>query len=164
MPRARNPADSFDRRSLLLGAVATAAMSDLVARMLIASAAAQQVQGPSWQEEMRKILGNATPVDGQLTIEVPEIAENGNMVPFTTRAASPMTEADHVRSIHVLATANPVATIGSFHFTPASGVATVSSRIRLAQTQDVVVLAQHSTGRFVLQRREVKVTIGGCGG
>ena len=158
------PIDRCDRRSLLLGAAATGVMADFVARMLVASATAQQLQGPGWQEAMRKILGNATPVEGQLTIEAPEIAENGNMVPFTARAASPMTEADHVRSIHVLATANPVATIGAFHFTPASGLAIVSSRIRLAQTQDIVVLAQHSTGRFVVQRREVKVTIGGCGG
>jgi sulfur-oxidizing protein SoxY len=164
LARAGIPSVSSDRRSLLLGAAATAAMTDLVGRMLIASAAAQPVPGAAWQDEMRKILGDAKPVDGQLTIEVPEIAENGNMVPFTARAESPMTEADHVRSMHVLATANPVATIAAFHFTPASGVAVVSSRIRLAQTQDVVVLAQHSTGRFLLQRRMVKVTIGGCGG
>lgn len=152
------------RRELLLGAAGAVAMSDLVARMMIAAASAQQVQGPSWEQQMRTILGNATPVEGQLSIEVPEIAENGNLVPFTARAESPMTDADHVQTMHVLATANPVATIATFHFTPLSGAAMVSSRIRLAQTQEIIALAQHSTGRFVVQRRQVKVTIGGCGG
>ncbi len=152
------------RREFVLGAPAVVLMSDLVARMTFATATAQPVQGAGWQELMRKILGDAKPVQGQIKLEVPEIAENGNTVPFTATVESPMTETDYVKSLHVLSTANPVPAIAAFHFTPLSGRAIVSSRIRLAQTQDIVVLAQHSTGRFVMQRREVKVTIGGCGG
>lgn len=162
--RAIDGARAGSRREIVLGGAATVLMSDLVARMMIASASAQQLQGPGWQDVMAKILGDATPVVGQIKLEMPEIAENGNTVPFTATVESPMSDGDYVKTMHVLSTANPVPAIAVFHFTPQSGRAAVSSRIRLAQTQDVVVLAQHSTGRFVLQRREVKVTIGGCGG
>lgn len=152
------------RREFVLGAGAVTLMLDLIARMTIVAASAQPVQGAGWQELMRKILGDAKPVEGQIKLEIPQIAENGNTVPFTATVESPMTEADYVKTLYVLSTANPVPTIAAFHFTPLSGRASVSSRIRLALTQDIVVLAQHSTGVFVMQRREVKVTIGGCGG
>ena len=71
---------------------------------------------------------------------------------------------DYVKAIHVFATANPVPTVATFRLTPQSGLATVSSRMRLAETQDVVALAEQSTGRFLMIRKSVKVTIGGCGG
>ena len=52
----------------------------------------------------------------------------------------------------------------SFSFSPASGKAAVSSRMRLGKTQDVVAVAQMSDGKFYMAKRTVKVTIGGCGG
>jgi sulfur-oxidizing protein SoxY len=64
----------------------------------------------------------------------------------------------------VIATANPQPRIASFRFTPLSGRAAVASRMRLARTQDVIGLAEMSDGRFLMTRRAVKVTIGGCGG
>jgi sulfur-oxidizing protein SoxY len=75
-----------------------------------------------------------------------------------------MTEADYVKRIHVLATGNPQPAVATFHFFPASGKAAVSSRMRLATTQDVVAVAEISDGKFAMVRRNVKVTIGGCGG
>ena len=88
-----------------------------------------------WEQAVKKVLGDAKPIEGKLTIDLPEIAENGNTVPFTVSVESPMTEADHVKVIHVLATANPqpgVADISvSRHL---SGKAMVASRMRLAST------------------------------
>jgi sulfur-oxidizing protein SoxY len=75
-----------------------------------------------------------------------------------------MTEKDHVRAIHVISTGNPQPSVASFRFTPMSGRATVASRMRLARTQDVIGLAELGDGRFVMTRRPVRVTIGGCGG
>ena len=112
----------------------------------------------------KKILGDAKPTEGKLTLDLPEIAENGNTVPFTISVESPMTEKDHVKAIHVFATANPQPGVATFRFTPLSGKAAVASRMRLARTQDVIGIAELSDGKFLMGKRTVKVTIGGCGG
>ena len=97
-------------------------------------------------------------------MELPEIAENGNVVPFTFVVDSPMTEQAFVRSLRVFSTGNPQPLIATFRFTLENGKAAVSSRMRLAKTQDVVVLAELSDGTFFTAKKNVKVTIGGCGG
>lgn len=154
----RMPADKPSRRDFGLGVAAAT-----VAFALPAVASAQD-QAQPWELAVRKILGEAKPSEGKFTIELPEIAENGNTVPFTVSAESPMTEKDHVKAIHIIATANPQPGVATFRLTPLSGKAAVSSRLRLARTQDVVGIAELSDGRFLMARRPVKVTIGGCGG
>lgn len=155
--------ETIDRRELLLGVTASAAVSAFLAAN---AAYGQDATRPllPWQEAMRKVTGDAKPVEGKITIELPPLAENGNTVPFTVAVDNPMTELDFVKAIHVFATANPIPTIATFRLTPQCGLATVASRMRLAQTQDVVALAEQSTGRFMMVRKNVKVTIGGCGG
>jgi sulfur-oxidizing protein SoxY len=118
----------------------------------------------AWEQAVKKVLGDAKPIEGKLVIDLPEIAENGNTVPFTISVDSPMSEADNVKVIHVLATANPQPGVAVFRFSPLSGKATVASRMRLARTQDVIGIAELSDGRFLIAKRNVKVTIGGCGG
>ena len=130
-------------------------------------AAAQEAKGPvpsPYEQALDKILGDTKPAPGKMTLEIPEIAENGNTVPYAIAIDSPMTAADHVKAIHVLASQNPLPYVASFALTPLAGRAYVSSRMRLAKTQDVVVLAQLSSGKFIIGQRTVKVTIGGCGG
>jgi sulfur-oxidizing protein SoxY len=121
--------------------------------------------GPATAEDtIRRLARGATPAEGKFTIDLPEIAENGNVVPFTVAVDSPMTDADHVKAIHIISAGNIQPHIGSFNFTPLSGRAQMTSRMRLAKTQNIFILAEHSDGRFVLTQRTVKVTIGGCGG
>ena len=74
-----------------------------------------------------------------------------------------MTDVDYVKTIHIIATANPNAYVAGFRFTPLSGKANVSTRIRLASTQEIISVAELSDGKFLIGRRNVKVTIGGCG-
>ena len=152
-----------DRRDVVVGGTAAAALALLFGSTVRAQAPPKPL--PSGIDEaIKKILGDAKPAVGKIMIELPEIAENGNTVPFTLSVESPMTEASHVKAIHVLAGGNPQPGVGSFFFTPASGKAAVSSRMRLARTQDVTAIVELSDGRFLLGRRTVKVTIGGCGG
>lgn len=75
-----------------------------------------------------------------------------------------MTENDHIKAMHMLSTSNPQPGVASFTLTPLMGKASIASRMRLAKTQDVVALAEVSDGQFLVARRTVKVTIGGCGG
>ena len=149
------------RRDVLAGAVAAASLP-----VLLSAAAAAQDKPASAEIDaaLKKIMGDAKPADGKIALEIPEIAENGNTVPYMLSVESPMTEANYVKALHILASGNPQPGIASFAFTPASGRAFAASRMRLARTQEVVVVAELSDGRFLLGRRTVKVTIGGCGG
>ena len=123
---------------------------------------------PTWRETYRRLIGDAKPVEGRITLELPTLADNGNLVPFVVSIDSPMTEADYVKAIHVISTANLVPTIASFRLSPQSGAAYVASRMRLAESQDVIVLAELSTAQaptqFLVTKRTVNVAIGGCGG
>jgi sulfur-oxidizing protein SoxY len=148
----------LDRRKFTLGAAAGAALAGLPL------AALAQDQGESWEQAVRKVLGEAKAIDGKVLIELPEIAENGNTVPFNVSVDSPMSETDNVRTIHIIATANPQPGVAVFRFSPLSGKAAVAGRMRLARTQDVIVIAELGDGRFLMGKRNVKVTIGGCGG
>jgi sulfur-oxidizing protein SoxY len=114
--------------------------------------------------EIKKLLGDKKAADGRIKLDVPEIAENGLVVPINVEIDSPMTEADHVKAVHVFADGNPLPGIVSYRFTPACGKASASARMRLAQTQNIICIAEMSNGAFHTAQAQVKVTIGGCGG
>ncbi len=100
---------------------------------------------------------------GRVVLDIPDVAENGFSVPMSVTVESPMSHDDYVTSVLVLAEENPNLRISTFHFTPASGRASVSTRMRLARTQDVLALARMSDGSYHKAVKAVKVTIGGCG-
>ena len=158
-----NEIKSFEvmsRRGVLVGI----GMSGAAAVLLPVDRALAQQAGEGWEAAVKKVVGDATPIEGKITLEMPEIAENGNTVPFAVSVDSPMTEQEYVKAVHVFATGNPQPVVATFHFSPESGKAAVSSRMRLASTQDIVSVAELSDGTFALAKRTVKVTIGGCGG
>ena len=111
-----------------------------------------------------EFLGGATAKEGGITLEMPEIAENGNTVPLTVRVDMPATEQSYVESLMVLADGNPEPGVATFHFTPLSGTQEASTRMRLAKTQNVIAIAKLNDGSFMRTETLVKVTIGGCGG
>lgn len=113
---------------------------------------------------IKAFTGGKTPTQGRVRIDAPEIAENGNTVPLTVTVDSPMTEASHCQEVLVVANGNPRGGVCKFHFTVRSGVAEANTRIRLAETQDIIAIAKMNDGAFFMESRNVKVTIGGCGG
>jgi sulfur-oxidizing protein SoxY len=153
----------LSRRAVMAGA-ATAALWATAGRVRAqgATAVAGPVESESFEAAQRAITAGRTPRTGGVTIEMPDLSENGNAVDVTVRVDSPMTAADHVRTIHVLSQKNPAARVASFHLTPRAGRAAVSTRIRLATTQQVVVLAETSTGALLRAEREVIVVLGAC--
>jgi sulfur-oxidizing protein SoxY len=114
--------------------------------------------------EIAKFTGGKATESGKITIDLPEIAENGNTVPLAIKVDSPMTADDYVSEIRVIADGNPNPGIVKFHLTPMAGRAEVATRVRLNSTENVIVVAKTSTGRFYAERKVVKVTVGGCGG
>ncbi len=113
---------------------------------------------------IQKMTGGKKPTEGRITLDLPTIAENGLVVPLGFDVQSPMTESDYVKSVHIFAESNPNVQVADYTFTPLCPKAAIQVRMRLAQTQRVTALAIMSNGDAYIARKEVKVTIGGCGG
>jgi sulfur-oxidizing protein SoxY len=109
------------------------------------------------EDAIAAFTGGAQVGEGGITLDTPEIAENGNTVPVSVSAPGAV-------SIMILATGNPNPDVGTFNFGPLAASQSASTRIRLAGTQDVVAIAKMADGSFVQATNNVKVTIGGCGG
>jgi sulfur-oxidizing protein SoxY len=114
-------------------------------------------------EQIAKFTGGKTAEKGKISIELPEIAENGNTVPLAVSVDAPMTADNYVSEILVVADGNPNPGVATFHLSPLAGKAEASTRIRLATTQNIIVVAKTSKGEFFTNQKLVKVTIGGCG-
>ncbi len=114
--------------------------------------------------EIAKFTGGKATQEGKITIDLPEIAENGNTIPLAIAVDAPMTPQSYVSDILVVADGNPNPGIATFQLTPLSGRAEAGTRIRLNTTENVIVVAKTSDGAFYSDRKQVKVTIGGCGG
>lgn len=116
-----------------------------------------------YADQIKAFTGGKAPVEGRVRLELPELAENGNTVPLSVAVDGPVGEGIHVDEILVVAPANPNARVIRFRFSALS-VPEASTRIRLAETQDVIAVAKLSDGTFLSASRQIKVTIGGCGG
>ena len=108
-------------------------------------------------EALAAFTDGADVTDGGVELTTPEIAENGNTVPIEVAAPG-------AKMIAVFAEGNPEAEVVTFTFGPLAGSRSAKTRIRLARTQNVIAVAQMEDGSFKRATREVKVTIGGCGG
>ena len=144
------------REAMSLGAGAIAAVT--FAASLPAAAAG------AVDDAIKEFAGGKTAEAGKVSVSAPEIAENGNTVPIAVEVESEMTEKSYVQDVLILADGNPTPKVATFHFTPMSGMAAASTRIRLAKTQNVIAVAKMSDGSVYMDKKQVKVTIGGCCG
>jgi sulfur-oxidizing protein SoxY len=144
----------LSRRELLL--VAGAGLASLV---VVRRAAATP---EAMQQAIRKVVGSARVSPGRVTLELPPLVENGNVVPLTISVESPMTEADHVRAMHVFTERNPQPDVLSVRLGPRAGRARVATRVRLANTQSVVAIAELSDGSWWSASADVVVTLAAC--
>lgn len=114
-------------------------------------------------DAIRVVSGGRAVVEGGVTLELPRIADNGNVVPLTVKVASAQTPDDHVRAIHIFSEQNPVPTVLQMFLGPHYPKAEVSTRIRLAKTQRVMAVAEMQDGSFRAGAVQVEVTISACG-
>jgi sulfur-oxidizing protein SoxY len=149
--------ESLSRRRVMVAGGAAAAALMLTPRL--ASATPTQVEAEIGKLYAGKALG-----EGKIKLDLPTIAENGLVVPLNFEVESPMSDKDYVKAVHVFADGNPNPGVASFYFTPMMPKAAAQIRMRLAQTQSIVAVAEMSDGSLYTAKREVKVTIGGCGG
>ena len=113
-------------------------------------------------EAVRDIFGGRPINPGKVTVTLPPIAENGNSVSIRISVDSPMTEADHVKQIVVLSPRNPIATIARFHLGSHAGRAEISTRVRMAGTQTLRVVAEMNDGTLWSGTGSTYVTLAAC--
>jgi sulfur-oxidizing protein SoxY len=147
------------RREFLLAAGGMAAGTGLGAVIVVEPARATPA---ATQEAIRKVVGSARINPGKVKLELPPLIENGNTVPLAVTVDSPMTEANHVRAIHVFTEKNPQPYVVSFHLGPRAGRAKVATRVRLADSQSVVAICELSDGTFWSDSADVVVTLAAC--
>jgi sulfur-oxidizing protein SoxY len=111
---------------------------------------------------IRDTVGGARVTPGKVRLSVPPLVENGNVVPLTVSVDNPMTPHDYVRRIHIFNEKNPQPYVATFHLGPRSGKASVSTRVRLADSQQLVAIAELSDGSLWSDTVEVVVTLAAC--
>ena len=157
MPVPRDPSPT--RRRILIRSGELAAGAALVS---LVAPAPGRASPQAMQELVRSIIAEAELRPGKVTLDVPALVENGNAVPLAVLVESPMSAADHVTAIHVVNEKNPQPDVVSFRLGPRAGRASVATRIRLADTQTVVAIAELSDGSFWSARASVVVTLAAC--
>ena len=111
---------------------------------------------------IKEVTGDAAVRPGRVKLDIPPLVENGNTVPLTVTVESPMTERDHVKAIHVFNEKNPQPHVFNAWLGPRNGKAVVATRIKLADAQKVVAIAETSKGEFWSASADVIVTIAAC--
>ena len=114
------------------------------------------------EEAIRNVIGEANLQTGKITLEVPPLVENGNTVPVTIIVDSPMSAAEQVKAIHVFNEKNPQPHVISVALGPRAGKARIATRIKLADTQRIIGIAEMSDGSFWTGEANVIVTIAAC--
>jgi len=145
----------ISRRGFLLLGVAGVANAQLPPNIA-------EIRKAALQEAIGKVTGNAQVRKGRVKLDIPPLIDNGNAVPVTVEVESPMTQADHVKAIHLFTERNPQPYVFSAHLGPRAGKARVAARARIADTGDVVAIAQMSDGSFWQESVKVIVTLSAC--
>lgn len=145
------------RRLVLRGAVALSALL-AVPRALLAAWPEQAFGSKQTADALKALYGTTDhTASDKITLTAPDIAENGAVVPISVS-----TTLDGVESISVIVEQNPQPLAASFDLSPGS-VADVSTRLKMGKTSNVVAVVK-ADGKLYSTSKEVKVTIGGCGG
>ena len=148
------------RREFLVLAGASLGAATTAQAQLDPNLAAQRKA--AFQAALRKVVGDAQVRSGRVKLQLPPLIDNGNSVLLSVVVESPMTAADHVKTIHVLTEKNPLPDVVSVNLGPRAGRASVSTRVRLADTQTVLAIAEMSDGSFWSDSAEVIVTLSAC--
>lgn len=120
----------------------------------------------SVQDGLKRLFGSRALKDGAgaVKLDVPLIAENGALVPFSVEVDTPMTPSHYVKHVYIVADKNRIPIVARATLTPDAGQALVGATVRLGETGDVRVIVEQSDGTLLQVKREVKVTVSGCGG
>ncbi|HSW03000.1 SoxY-related AACIE arm protein [Aquabacterium sp.] len=117
---------------------------------------------PELQATVRAWSGGTLPREARVLLDIAPLVENGNAVPIRITVESPMTAASFVQEIVVFNERNPQRDVARFTLSPANGRADVSTRIRLATSQQLIALARLNDGSLWSHSVDVVVTLAAC--
>jgi sulfur-oxidizing protein SoxY len=147
------------RRDVLIGA---ASLAGGAAVLSVVPASKARATPAALDKAIKQIVGSAALRQGKVSLSLPPIVENGNTVSVDVAVESPMTADNYVKAIHVLNEKNPQPYVISASLTPRAGQAKIATRMRLADSQRVVAIAEMSDGTFWSDEVDVVVTIAAC--
>lgn len=118
--------------------------------------------GPAMETAITDAFGHRAIRDERVTVSLPPISENGYSVPITVEVDSPMSKDDYIKQIAIFSPRNPLPELMRFHLSPESGLAKISSRIRLSGTQRITAIAETNTGKLFRGQKSTVVTLAAC--
>jgi sulfur-oxidizing protein SoxY len=145
--------DFLDSATLLIGGPGL---------LLTVGASTTNATPQSMLAAIKGVIGDAALRKGKVKLEVPPLVENGNSVTTMVSVESPMTAEDHVKAIHVFNEKNPQPNVIGVRLGPRAGRAMFSTRIRLADSQKIIAIAEMSDGSFWSDETDVVVTMAAC--
>jgi len=159
------------RRKFLQGFASASAVASIITVPSLLSAkdapAKPKISSPNKMDidtAMKAVTGGAKVADSaKVDLTVPEIAENGAVVPVKINVDHPMTKDSYVKTIHIFAEKNQNSRCADVVLSPMNGKGYFATRIKLGESQDVIALVGLSDGTYLKAAKGVKVTIGGCG-
>jgi sulfur-oxidizing protein SoxY len=149
----KTPATGLTRRELFLATAAGFASATIVSPAKASDEAAELI---------KRLTGRSATASDRLHLVMPRTFPNGYTVPLNVDIDSPMTENDYVRYVRVVAPRNPLIEVATFHFVPQRSLPRVSTRIRLAEPQDVLAFAELNDGTLLMTKTWVDVATNGC--
>jgi sulfur-oxidizing protein SoxY len=149
----KTPATGLTRRELFLATAAGFASATIVSPAKASDEAAELI---------KRLSGRSATASDRLHLVMPRTFPNGYTVPLNVDIDSPMTENDYVRYVRVVAPRNPLIEVATFHFVPQRSLPRVSTRIRLAEPQDVLAFAELNDGTLLMTKTWVDVATNGC--
>ncbi|MEG3641403.1 thiosulfate oxidation carrier protein SoxY [Magnetococcus sp. PR-3] len=153
------------RRALFTGASRAGVAAALVGTAIAAPKAAMADGHGKVMANIKEHMGSGKYEEtASVKIDAPIIAENGAMVPVKITVDHPMDADNYIQTIAVFVDKNPTPFAGLYNMSPANGKAFVSARLKIGKTSQVRAVAKTNTGKLIGASKEVKVTIGGCGG
>jgi sulfur-oxidizing protein SoxY len=147
------------RRRFLIDAAALAGSLGAGLSLTVTPAAATP---DTMRAAVKRVVGEGALRRGKVKLDLPPLVENGNVVPLTVSVDSPTTSTDYVKAVHVFNEKNPQPNVISAYLGPRAGRASLSTRIRLADTQTVTAIAELSDGSFWMDSVQVIVTLAAC--
>ena len=153
---ATNP--SAKRRALL----GSAAVAPLLPLSLHAAPAHAQTEPEPVVAAFNAFLAGRKPGTGRLQLDIPRIADNGNVVPVRILMPGPFAAGAELRTIHLFSEKNPVPQMAVFHFPVAVPRVEVESRVRMAGSQRVAAVATLADGSIHTATADIVVTVSAC--
>jgi sulfur-oxidizing protein SoxY len=158
-----DPIRRSTRRRFLTDAAVLAGTGVLTSELALSLAIRPAAATPdSMRTAIKNVIGEATVQTGKVKLDLPPLVESGNSVSLTVSVESPMTAADHVKAIHVFNERNPQPNVIGVRLGPRAGRASLTTRIRLADSQTVTAIAELSDGSFWSNSVQVIVTLPAC--